>query len=64
MGAYTVFLDVALGLGSPALGALAGWKGLGSVFLASAILVLGAAVVAAWLLHASSQTAAYRFRNE
>jgi MFS family permease len=64
MGAYTVFLDVALGLGSPALGALAGWKGLGSVFLASAILVLGAAVVAVWLLHASSQTATYRFRNE
>ena len=40
MGAYTIFLDVALGLGSPALGALTGWKGLGSVFLASAILVL------------------------
>ena len=53
MGAYTVFLDVALGFGSPALGLLAGWKGLGSVFLASAIVVLGAAVVAAWLLHSS-----------
>jgi hypothetical protein len=55
---------VALGLGSPALGALAGWKGLGSVFLASAILVLGAAVVAAWLLHASSHKAAQKLRNE
>jgi len=51
MGAYTVFLDVALGFGSPALGLLAGWAGVGSVFLASAILVLGAAVVAGWLLH-------------
>ena len=33
MGAYTVFLDVALGFGSPALGLVAGWTGLGSVFL-------------------------------
>jgi hypothetical protein len=54
---------VALGLGSPALGALAGWKGLGSVFLASAILVLGAAVVAAWLLHASSHKAAQKLET-
>src|SRR5204863_4100944 len=50
MGAYTVFLDVALGFGSPALGLIAGWTGLGSVFLASAILVLCAAVIAASLL--------------
>ena len=57
MGAYTVFLDVALGLGSPALGLLAGWKGLGSVFLASAIVVLGVAGVAAWLLHSSRRSA-------
>jgi MFS family permease len=53
MGAYTVFLDVALGFGSPALGLLAGWTGVASVFLASAVLVLGAAAVAAWLLHAA-----------
>ena len=53
MGAYTVFLDVALGFGSPAMGLLAGWTSVGSVFLASAILVLGAAVVAGWLLHTS-----------
>jgi MFS family permease len=53
MGAYTVFLDVALGFGSPVLGLLAGWTGVGSVFVASAILVLGAAVVAGWLLHAA-----------
>jgi MFS family permease len=51
MGAYTVFLDVALGFGSPALGLLAGWTDVASVFFFSAILVLGAAVVARWLLH-------------
>jgi MFS family permease len=56
MGAYTVFLDVALGFGSPALGLLAGWTGLASVFLASAIIVLGAAGVAAWLLHSSRRS--------
>ncbi len=50
MGIYTAFLDVALGLGSPALGLMAGWTGLGSVFLASSVIVLGAAVVAAALL--------------
>ena len=50
MGAYTVFLDVALGFGSPALGLIAGWTGLGSVFLVSAIIVLCAAFIAAWLL--------------
>jgi MFS family permease len=53
MGAYTVFLDVALGFGSPMLGLLAGRAGVGSVFLASAILALGAAVVAGWLLHSA-----------
>jgi len=63
MGAYTVFLDVALGFGSPALGLLAGWTGLGSVFLASAIVVLGAAVVAGWLLHASSRTPPPKLQN-
>ena len=51
MGAYTVFLDVALGFGSPALGLLAGRAGVGSVFLASAILALGSALIAGWLLH-------------
>jgi MFS family permease len=53
MGAYTVFLDVALGFGSPVLGLLAGRAGVGSVFLASAILALGAAVVAGWLLRSA-----------
>jgi hypothetical protein len=50
MGAYTVFLDVALGFGSPVLGLIAGWAGLGGMFLASALTVLGAAVIAARLL--------------
>ena len=53
MGAYTVFLDVALGFGSPVLGLTAGWTGLSSVFLVSAIVVSSAAAVAGWLLHSS-----------
>jgi MFS family permease len=64
MGAYTVFLDVALGFGSPALGLLAGWSGLGSVFLASAIVVLCAAGVAAWLLHVSSRRTAQNDKTD
>ena len=36
MGAYTACLDLALGVGSPALGLVAGGAGLGAVFLASA----------------------------
>ncbi|WP_431268008.1 hypothetical protein [Dankookia sp. P2] len=50
MGAYNAVLDVALGFGSPALGLIAGWAGLGGVFLASALTVLGAAGVALHLL--------------
>jgi predicted MFS family arabinose efflux permease len=50
MGAYTVFLDVALGFGSPALGLIAGWTGFVSLFLVSAVVVLCAAFIAAWLL--------------
>jgi MFS family permease len=52
MGAYTVFLDVALGFGSPALGLIAGWAGLGSVFFASTLIVLGGAPIALRLLPA------------
>jgi MFS family permease len=51
MGLYTVFLDVALGFGSPALGLIAGWTGLGSAFLASAFLALGTVAVALRLLY-------------
>lgn len=54
MGAYTACLDLALGFGSPALGLIAGWAGLGSVFLASALTVLCAAVIAVRLLVAAS----------
>jgi MFS family permease len=52
MGTYTAFLDLALGFGSPALGLIAAWAGLGSVFLASALVVLCAAAIAARLLRA------------
>jgi MFS family permease len=50
MGAYTVFLDVALGFGSPALGLITGWAGLSAVFLASVLAVLSAAAVVTHLL--------------
>ena len=45
MGIYTVCLDLAMGLGSPVLGLVAGWSGLGSVFLVSALIVLSAAII-------------------
>jgi MFS family permease len=51
VGAYTAFLDVALGLGSPALGLVAGSAGLGVVFLTSALAVTGAAFVAVRLMN-------------
>ena len=54
MGAYTAFLDLALGFGSPALGWIAGWAGLGSVFLAGALIVSGATAFAARLLCSGS----------
>lgn len=50
MGVYTVFLDVALGFGPPALGLIAGWSGLGAVFLVSAATVLGASMIALRLI--------------
>jgi len=50
MGAYTVFLDVALGFGCPALGLLAAQAGLGSVFFACTLIVLGTAPIALRLL--------------
>ena len=52
MGAYTACLDLALGVASPALGLIAGVAGLGAVFLASALVVLGAVAIAARLLDA------------
>lgn len=52
MGAYTACLDLALGVTSPVLGLIAGGAGLGAVFLASTLVVLGAAAVAMRLLRA------------
>jgi MFS family permease len=49
MGAYTVFLDVALGFGTPVLGLIGGWAGLGAVFLVSALIVLVSSAFAARL---------------
>jgi MFS family permease len=46
MGAYTAFLDLALGFGTPVLGLIAGWTELNYVFLASGIAALGAALMA------------------
>src|SRR3954470_12930040 len=54
MGAYTACLDLALGISGPALGLVASGAGLGAVFLASAVVVLGAAVIAIRLLRAPS----------
>ena len=51
MGAYTAFLDLALGLGSPALGLIAGATSLGAAFLASAVAAAGGAMLTVWLLH-------------
>jgi MFS family permease len=53
MGAYTAFLDVALGFGMPALGLVADIAGLGAAFVASMLAALGAAGIAAALLFAS-----------
>ena len=51
------FLTWRLGSVAPRSGCSPGGTGLGSVFLASAIVVLGAAGVAAWLLHSSRRSA-------
>src|SRR4051812_28394334 len=58
MGAYTAFLDVALGFGTPALGLLANVAGLGAVFLARAVAALGAAPIAASFLRPPASPAA------
>jgi MFS family permease len=50
MGAYTAFLDVALGFGTPALGLLASFAGLGAAFGASAVAALCTAGIAASFL--------------
>ncbi|PAT50201.1 hypothetical protein CJU41_00965 [Pseudomonas aeruginosa] len=50
MGAYVAFMDIALGLTSPLAGALAGARGIGSVYLAGAITVALALLIALRLL--------------
>ncbi|MGA3891801.1 arabinose transporter [Ralstonia nicotianae] len=50
MGIYTAFLDVAMAIGSPALGWIAGQAGLGAIFIASALVVLCTAGIAIRLL--------------
>jgi hypothetical protein len=57
MGAYTAFLDLALGLANPALGLVAARAGLPSVFLAGTLVVVCAAVVGIRLLRHSGSTA-------
>jgi MFS family permease len=56
MGTYTAFLDIALGLTSPALGYAASVAGLPAVFLMSAIGVLGTVPVAVALMLQSGQS--------
>jgi MFS family permease len=46
MGLYTACLDLAMGLGSPALGWIAGHTGLAAVFAVSAAIVLAADLIA------------------
>jgi MFS family permease len=54
MGTYNAFLDLTLGLGSPALGWLGGTAGLGSIFLGSAVAALLAVPIALLLLYRPS----------
>ncbi|EIY2760918.1 arabinose transporter [Klebsiella pneumoniae] len=50
MGAYVAFMDIALGLTTPMAGALAGAKGISSIYLAGTITVALALVIALRLL--------------
>lgn len=52
MGAYTAFLDLALGVANPLLGLVAGHTSLNRVFLISALVVTGSAATGFWLLRA------------
>jgi predicted MFS family arabinose efflux permease len=56
MGMYTMFLDVALGFGSPGLGLIAGWTSVRAAFAVSAIVALCTLLVVLRVL--SIQTAA------
>jgi MFS family permease len=63
MGAYTAFLDLALGLANPALGLVAIGAGLGGVYLVSTLVVLCAAAIAVRLLNAPSLQMASRSQD-
>ena len=56
IGVYTAFLELTLGIVSPLLGLLAGWVGLGAVFMVSALCTSGTILIAT-LLRANSMTA-------
>jgi predicted MFS family arabinose efflux permease len=56
MGAYTAFLDLALGLANPALGLVASGAGLGTVFIVSALVVTCSAAIAVRILSAPTVT--------
>ncbi|ARU06796.1 arabinose transporter [Comamonas serinivorans] len=58
MGAYVAFLDMALGITGPVLGALAGARGIEAVYLAGAIAVALSALVALRLLTSGSKDSA------
>ena len=51
MGIYTVFLDIAMALGSPALGWIADWSSLKTVFIISAAVTLCTTAVALQLIY-------------
>ncbi|RQS24809.1 MULTISPECIES: arabinose transporter [unclassified Burkholderia] len=55
MGAYTAFLDLALGIASPVLGLLAHWAGLRMVFLVAAMIACGSAGVSVALMRAAGR---------
>jgi MFS family permease len=63
MGAYTAFLDLALGLANPALGLVANGAGLRGVYLVSTLIVLCAAPIAMRLLNAPSFQMASRTKT-
>jgi MFS family permease len=60
MGAYSAFLDLALGLANPALGLVASAIGLNSVFIISALIVLGSAAIATRLLNTTRETSIHQ----
>ena len=54
MGVYTAFLDLSLGLASPALGLIASVAGINTVFFASTLAALCTAPIALCLIHTPS----------